>query len=97
MIRRHRSLAVVGSTHFITCVTNERGRWFTTPALARAMLSALELARAAVALPCLGFVLMPDHLRALVIQSSMGNAAGVYLYHVEYAGRVETHKLLLLK
>ena len=32
-----------------------------------------------------------------LVWNADNHAAGVYLYHVEYAGRVETHKLLLLK
>jgi hypothetical protein len=44
--------------------------------------------------------LLDKHLDAGVTRltwDAKGNAAGVYLYRVEFAGRVETHKLLLLK
>jgi putative transposase len=69
MLRRHTQLAFEGSLHFITTVTFIRGLWFIEPELCREILQIFEQYRRKFALQCLGYVLMPDHLHALLVQS----------------------------
>jgi putative transposase len=73
MIRRHRQLSAIDSVHFVTCVTSERGRWFVAPSACRGMLVEFETARSTLDVRCLGFVLMPDHFHALLMQTTAGD------------------------
>jgi putative transposase len=68
MLRRHQQLDFAGSLHFVTLVTLERGAWFTSDECCRAILESFEFCRSKVGVECLGYVLMPDHLHALLWQ-----------------------------
>ena len=68
MLNRHTRLNFAHSVHFITTVTAVRGAWFTAEPTCRAFLEAFEFARANHGVDCRGYVLMPDHLHALLIQ-----------------------------
>ena len=52
----------------MTLVTRTRGNWFVVPSECIAILESFEFCRAKTELNCLGFVLMPDHLHALLVQ-----------------------------
>ncbi|MBI5059544.1 transposase [candidate division KSB1 bacterium] len=69
MIRRHQQISQPGSVHFVTTVTQERGRWFVDPEDCRELLWAFERARHRLGVTCMGFVLMPDHIHALLQQT----------------------------
>jgi putative transposase len=73
MRRRHSQLNFAGSTHFVTTVANERGRWFVTDAICGGMLRVLEHHRVKYQVDCFGYVLMPDHLHALFRQNQEGD------------------------
>jgi putative transposase len=70
MLNRHSRLNFAGSVHFVTTVTRERGLWFVEEAVCRAILESLEFARAHYDILCVGYVLMPDHLHAVLCQSA---------------------------
>jgi putative transposase len=70
MLRRHKQLAFAGSLHFVTTVTEVRSDWFVDPALCRKVLEAFEYCRARFEVQCLGYVLMPDHLHAVLYQQN---------------------------
>ncbi|MBM3324555.1 MAG: hypothetical protein FJY66_02680 [Calditrichaeota bacterium] len=70
MLHRHQRLAFEGSIHFVTTVTNQRGRWFTDEEQCRELLSIFESYRSKFGVHCLGYVLMPDHFHALLYQES---------------------------
>jgi putative transposase len=72
--RRHLTLNFAGSVHFVTTVTRERGRWFVASAYCQAILTLFEGYRARQHIDCLGYVLMPDHLHALLRQNSDGQS-----------------------
>lgn len=72
MLRRHERLTFAGSLHFITTVTERRGNWFVREEDCRAILELFEHCRAKHGLHCLGYVLMPDHLHAVLFQSTEG-------------------------
>ena len=72
MLRRHQRLASAGSVHFVTTVTSERGKWFIQPSVCKGLLTAFEKARLEMEVLCLGYVLMPDHLHALLLQDRDG-------------------------
>ncbi len=72
MRERHEKLAVLNSVHFVTTVTSERGGWFTEPEICRKILEVFERCRAELNIICLGYVLMPDHLHALLAQTIEG-------------------------
>ena len=69
MLHRHERYNLPGSVHFITTVTRVRGRWFVQPDVCEAILRVFEKYRAATKLHCLEFVLMPDHLHAVLLQT----------------------------
>ena len=73
MLRRHQSIAFANSIHFITLVTHERGQWFIASDLCREILTTFERCRAKQNLECFGYVLMPDHLHALLCQRNEGS------------------------
>ena len=68
MLHRHTRLNFAESVHFVTTVTAVRGAWFVTDSLCREMLEAFEFARAKYQVDCRGYVLMPDHLHAVLFQ-----------------------------
>jgi putative transposase len=68
MLRRHQQLDFAGSLHFVTLVTHERGAWFTSGESCRAILESFEFCCSKTGVDCLGYVLMPDHLHALLWQ-----------------------------
>jgi putative transposase len=72
MLRRHRRIAFENSIHFITIVTRERGFWFRDDACCRGVLESFEHHRRRLDLVCHAYVLMPDHLHALLLQESEG-------------------------
>lgn len=74
MLRRHQTIAFANSIHFVTLVTRERGRWFVAPELCREILTTFERCRAKENLECFGYVLMPDHLHALLRQCDEARA-----------------------
>jgi putative transposase len=71
--RRHSAIAFTGSVHFITTVTALRGSWFIEPEICAEVLKLFEGYRAKHNLTCFGYVLMPDHLHALLMQPEQGN------------------------
>ncbi|MBI5058672.1 transposase [candidate division KSB1 bacterium] len=72
MLRRHKRLAFAGSVHFVTTVTSVRGQWFVVPSICTEMLEIFEQHRRDTGVICLGYVLMPDHLHALMLQEVDG-------------------------
>ncbi len=68
MLQRHTQLAFIGSIHFITTVTEVRGEVFTGEKTCREILELFEWYRNKFAVDCFGYVLMPDHLHALLYQ-----------------------------
>ncbi len=68
MLHRHSRLNIAESVHFVTTVTAVRGAWFTEDAVCRSILEAFEFARSKYKVDCRGYVLMPDHLHALLLQ-----------------------------
>ena len=72
MRRRHSRLAFAGSIHFVTTVTRMKGAWFVGDEICSAILNLFEWYRAKFSLECIGYVLMPDHLHALLHQRDSG-------------------------
>ena len=70
MRRRHLQLSFPGSVHFITLVTRVRGRWFCDEPVCTTLLRAFEHHRQRCHLDCRANVLMPDHVHALIIQTT---------------------------
>jgi putative transposase len=70
MLRRHNSIALPGTLHFVTTVTAVRGNWFTSDKVCRRVLWEFEKSRVRQGLQCLGYVLMPDHVHAVLLQSA---------------------------
>jgi putative transposase len=68
MLQRHTQLAFTGSIHFVTTVTRVRGDVFTGEKVCREVLELFEWYQNKYSVDCLGYVLMPDHLRALLHQ-----------------------------
>ncbi|MDD5087966.1 MAG: transposase [bacterium] len=68
MLNRHSQLNCAGSVHFVTTVTLSRGLWFVDESVCRAILESFEFARAQRNIACYGYVLMPDHIHALLFQ-----------------------------
>lgn len=68
MLQRHTKLAFEGSIHFVTTVTSARGRWFVTESHCQDLLGYFEAYREQYGVLCHGYVLMPDHLHALLSQ-----------------------------
>jgi putative transposase len=69
MLRRHNSIALPGTLHFVTTVTAIRGNWFASDEVCRGVLWEFEKSRVRHDLQCLGYVLMPDHMHAVLLQS----------------------------
>jgi putative transposase len=74
MLHRHARLDFAASLHFVTTVTGVRGNWFTERSVCEAVLRAFETCRNKYGLECLGYVLMPDHLHALLFQPNDDSA-----------------------
>ncbi|MBU0692240.1 transposase [bacterium] len=70
MLQRHNKLAFSGSIHFVTTVTSVRGNWFVETLLCQQLLELFEGYRVQTGIDCLGYVLMPDHLHALLHQTT---------------------------
>jgi putative transposase len=70
MRRRHKRLDFAGSLHFVTTVTRERGNWFVSDFVCSEILTIFEHYRKRYGLDCYGYVLMPDHFHALLLQST---------------------------
>jgi putative transposase len=68
MRQRHTLLDFAGSIHFVTTVTRASGNWFSGAPVCRAVLETFEGYRSKFGIECLGYVLMPDHLHALLHQ-----------------------------
>ena len=79
MLRRHKQLDFTGSIHFITTVTRERGDWFAEKDVCRRALEIFEKYRIRHKLDCLGCVLMPDHLHALLHQDDRGTSVSDFM------------------
>jgi len=73
MLRRHEKIQFPHAILFVTTVTATRGRWFIRPSLCQAVLEKFEECRASLGMNCLGYVLMPDHFHALVVQTAEGD------------------------
>jgi len=68
MLQRHNLLAFAGSIHFVTTTTQIRGDVFTDDRICREVLELFEWYRNKFSVDCLGYVLMPDHLHAILHQ-----------------------------
>jgi putative transposase len=68
MLRRHSSINFPGSIHFITLVTKVRGNWFTSEKACLDILNSFDFCRKKTGIECYGYVLMPDHLHALLLE-----------------------------
>jgi putative transposase len=79
MLRRHRVLDFKGGTHFITTVTATRGNWFIEDAICTEILKIFEGYRSKFGLHCLGYILMPDHLHALLHQEESGSIVSDFM------------------
>ncbi|RPH95640.1 hypothetical protein EHM69_03665 [candidate division KSB1 bacterium] len=72
MLRRHSRISFPGTLHFITTVTSIRSDWFRREEQCRRILWEFEKSRVRHNVLCLGYVLMPDHLHAVLLQSVDG-------------------------
>lgn len=72
MLRCHTRISTSHSLHFIPTVTDQRGSWFVKPSICTSLLELFERCRLQVEIPCLGYVLMPDHFYVLVMQTVAG-------------------------
>lgn len=72
MRQHHRRYGFAGSIHFITVVTRVRGLIFVEDSICRRILECFEYHRRKQALDCYGYVLMPDHIHALLVQKGDG-------------------------
>lgn len=77
MRRRHSTIAFAGSIHFITTVTAQRGDWFVKREICEAVLKWFEGYRSKHNLVCYGYILMPDHLHALLLQREDGDSVSL--------------------
>ena len=66
MRRRHSIYTTAYTAHFVTTVTLVRGNWFLIPAECGRMLQRFEDCRQRYDLECFGYVLMPDHIHAVL-------------------------------
>jgi putative transposase len=73
MLRRHEELTFARSIHFVTTVTSLRGDWFRDDSTCTELLKTFEGYRGKFGLHCLGYVLMPDHVHALLYQTEEGS------------------------
>jgi putative transposase len=69
---RHSRLNFAGSAHFVTTVTREHRSRFTDENICREVLEVFEYYRAKFELLCYGYVLMPEHLHAVLRQLNEG-------------------------
>jgi putative transposase len=74
-LRRHTRLSIPGGSHFITTVTRARGSWFTHSEHCRHILEIFEDCRSNTQVVCIGYILMPDHLHALLVQPTKATEA----------------------
>lgn len=74
MRQRHTLIGFANSLHFVTTVTSIRGQWFTYDPLCQRVLESFEFHRSKNRIICLGYVLMRDHLHALLYQLEEGSA-----------------------
>jgi REP element-mobilizing transposase RayT len=81
MRRRHSRLNFTGSLHFVTLVTLERGRWFVAEPICSEILRVFEAFRRRFELQCFGYVLMPDHLHAILQQNGEGARVPDFVMH----------------
>jgi len=65
---RHSQLNFPGSIHFVTTVTREHHTRFTEDDICKEVLEIFEFYRAKFKLRCYGYVLMPEHLHAVLYQ-----------------------------
>ncbi|NUO18343.1 transposase [bacterium] len=72
MRRRHQRYDLEATTHFVTAVTRVRGDWFVNDETCTKLLLLFEKYRERYRLVCFGYVLMPDHLHALLFQETDG-------------------------
>lgn len=72
MRRRHNRIDFPGSIHFVTTVASVRGSWFVDEDVCRKILLQFEKYRIRNRISCYGYVLMPDHLHALLQQDTEG-------------------------
>jgi putative transposase len=79
MLRRHTRLDFDGSVHFVTTVTNVRGNWFVKDDTCTALLELFEGYRKQQQLDCFGFILMPDHLHALLRQTTASGTVPLFM------------------
>jgi putative transposase len=68
MLRRHSSNNFPGSIHFITLVTQIRDNWFTSEKICLDILNSFGFCLMKTGVECYGYVLMPDHLHALLLE-----------------------------
>ncbi len=69
---RHSELNFPGSIHFITTVTREHRARFVNDNTCKEILEVFEYYRAKFELRCYGYVLMPEHLHAVLYQLDDG-------------------------
>jgi putative transposase len=77
--------------HFATTVAERRGFWFQDPQLCTELLSLFEAYRQRNSLYCLGYVLMPDHLHAVLVQTTEDGTVSRMMEHFK---RFTSHRLL---
>jgi putative transposase len=91
MLRRHSPFQGIGTVHFVTTVTQQRGRWFVEPQLCTEVLSIFENYRIKFDLICYGYVMMPDHFHVLLAQTT---DVGTVSRALEHFKRFSSRKLL---
>ncbi|MBM3324524.1 MAG: hypothetical protein FJY66_02520 [Calditrichaeota bacterium] len=69
---RHSRLNFADSVHFVTTVTREHASRFVDEKICRETLEVFEYYRAKFGLLCYGYVLMPEHLHAVLHQLNEG-------------------------
>jgi len=79
MLHRHERLNFAGSIHFVTSVTRTRGSWFVSSAICSEILRIFKWNRSTYEIHCLGYVLMPDHLHALLVQATAGQSVSALM------------------
>ncbi len=70
---RHSRLNSPGSIHFVTTITRGHRSRFADEKTCKEVLEVFEYYRAKFELVCYGYVLMPDHLHAVLHQSNEGS------------------------
>jgi len=79
MLHRHERLNFAGSVHFVTSVTRTRGPWFVNSTICSEILRIFEWYRSKYEVHCLGYVLMPDHLHALLVQPGVDESVSTLM------------------